>query len=165
MCLCLIICVDRYRQRPEKGFRFLGSRSKHLWTIHCACRAPWILWVNNECFSPPSHLSSLYRGHSAQDLYTWVLISLVWISRWVWSHCATGWHGCLTLKLFYSLTKSKVSIPVAPCFCQHLMLSIFSILAVMVGREGISLCFEDFFINVQHLYFWDSRHYQPVKHQ
>lgn len=33
--------------------------------------------------------------------------------------------GCLTLKLPYSLTKSNVSILVAPSFCQHLMVSAF----------------------------------------
>lgn len=46
--------------------------------------------------------------------------------------------GCLILKLLYSLTKSNVSILVAPCFSPAFGGISFSILGVVVGREGIS---------------------------
>lgn len=47
--------------------------------------------------------------------------------------------GCLTLKLLYSLTKSNVSILVAPCFLPVFGGVSFFILAVVGGREGISI--------------------------
>lgn len=47
--------------------------------------------------------------------------------------------GYLTIKLLYSLTKSNVSVLVAPCFLPVFGGVSFSILAVAVGREGISI--------------------------
>lgn len=73
----------------------------------------------------------------------------------MWSRHTTGWvAGCLTLKLPYSLTKSNVNILGAPC--QHSIVSGFSMLAVLMGREASYLPMIRFLINAQCLYFWGS---------